>query len=204
MTITKDDLKAIMPQSVNIERFVDPLNQILEKYGITTPIRLCMFLANTADESGQLNYTHELWGPTYFQKMYERDFSRAWPPTMKDGRNNSAWSLGNSEPGDGFRFRGHGLIQTTGRANHEKLKQVFGIDFVANPELLEGPVWACESAGYYWMSAGCNAMADKGDFDGACDLVNRGKKTLAIGDSVNYRDRLAYFERAKTVLMPSA
>lgn len=202
MSLSKDNLKSIFPLAMagSIAKFCDQLNISMAKYEVNTPLRVAMFIANIGEESGQLNNTHELWGPTDLQKRYERDFSHAWPTTATDKVNEVAWSLGNSEPGDGFKMRGHGLLQTTGRRNLSALSKVFGIDFVSHPELLEGAVWACESACHYWQTAGCNQMADKNDFDGACDLVNRGHKTLAIGDSIGYKNRFAFFLKAKEIL----
>ena len=202
MNLSKENLKGIFPfaKSESIAKFCDQLNISMPKYEINTPLRIAMFIANVGEESGQLNITHELWGPTEQQKRYERDFAHAWPPTPTDRVNSVAWSLGNSEPGDGFHKRGYGLLQTTGRRNLSTLSKTFGIDFVSHPELLEGAVWACESACHYWKNAGCNEMADKNDFDGACDLVNKGHKTIIIGDSIGYKSRLAFFLKAKEIL----
>jgi putative chitinase len=177
------------------------LNIALAKYEINTPMRVAMFIANVGEESGQLNNTHELWGPTYQQTLYERDLTKPWRSgLLKTDRNYVAYNLGNSEVGDGFHKRGHGLLQTTGRNNLIALSKVFGQDFVNHPELLEGGVWASESAGYYWRNAGCNQMADKMDFDGSCDLINIGRKTITVGDSIGFANRLAYFNKAKEIL----
>lgn len=203
MNLSKENLRSIFPLSraESIAKFCDQLNISMPKYEINTPLRVAMFIANVGEESGQLNNTHELWGPTHQQTLYERDFTKPWRTgLLKTDRNYVAYNLGNSEVGDGFHKRGHGLLQTTGRNNLLALSKVFGIDFVAHPELLEGAVWACESAGYYWHNSGCNQMADKIDFDGACDLINIGRKTNTIGDSIGYANRLAYFNKAKEIL----
>lgn len=158
-------------------------------YNITTPIRQAMFLPNVGHESGRLQYTTEIWGPTPAQKGYE-------------GRRD----LGNTEPGDGSRFRGRGLIQTTGRANYvavrDRLRERFaGVpDFVAEPAALAEPQWAALSACDYWDMRRLNDWADKGDFDGVCDLINRGRKTQADGDSNGWADRLALYNAARTEL----
>ncbi|HTH58255.1 MAG TPA: hypothetical protein VL728_19550 [Cyclobacteriaceae bacterium] len=201
--ISKENLKSIFPlaTAASIAKFFDQLNISMQKYEINSPIRMAMFLANVGEESAQLNTPRELWGPTRQQTLYERDFSQPWHDRLlKTDRNYLAFGLGNSESGDGFHKRGHGLLQTTGRKNLAALSKVFGIDFVTHPELLEGAVWACESAGHYWLTAGCNQMADKNDFDGSCDLINIGRKTNAVGDSIGFDRRLAYFNKAKEIL----
>jgi putative chitinase len=169
--------------------FADVLSAGMAFYMIDSPLRQAMFLANVGHESGRLQFTTELWGPTAAQKGYE-------------GR----VDLGNIQPGDGKRFRGHGLIQTTGRANHaaarDRLRARFSDvpDFETEPEQLAEPQWAALSACDYWDMRGLNEWADKGDFDGVCDLINRGRKTQADGDSNGWADRLALYNAARAAL----
>lgn len=169
--------------------FADVLSAGMAFYMIDSPIRQAMFLANVGHESGRLVYTTELWGPTPAQKGYE-------------GR----LDLGNTRPGDGSLFRGHGLIQTTGRANHaaarDRLRERFQDvpDFEAEPEKLAEPQWAALSACDYVDMRGLNTWADRGDFDGYCDLINRGRKTQAEGDSNGWADRLALYNAARVAL----
>lgn len=151
-------------------------------YGIDTPERISAFLAQIGHESGGLRYTTEIWGPTAAQKTYE-------------GRAN----LGNTQPGDGERFKGHGLIQTTGRYNHartrNRLRQRLGSDvpdFEAAPHLLAQPEWAALSAADYWDDKGLNALADVGDFLAITRKINGGTNGLA--------DRQARFAKAKEAL----
>lgn len=171
------------------ERFAEPLSAAMAMYDIDSPIRRAMFLANVGHESGGLHYSTELWGPTTQQSGYE-------------GRKD----LGNTQPGDGFRFRGHGLIQTTGRSNHavvrDRLRQRFSDvpDFEREPDRLAEPQWACLSAADYWDMRKLNDWADRGDFDGVCDLINRGRKTQADGDSNGYADRLSLYKAARDAL----
>jgi putative chitinase len=173
------------------QRFAEVMTAAMSAYAINTPLRQAMFLANVGHESGGLHYTTELWGPSPAQKGYE-------------GRK----ELGNVQPGDGFRFRGHGLIQTTGRFNHaavrDRLRKRFPErdvpDFEADPEFLGMTEWAALSAADYWDMKGLNAWADKGDFDGVCDLINRGRKTQASGDSNGYGDRLKIYVSGRLAL----
>jgi putative chitinase len=66
--------------------------------------------------------------------------------------------LGNTVPGDGLRFRGRGLLQTTGRANYLATGKALGADLIANPERLAEPELASRSAGWFWKTHGCNAV----------------------------------------------
>jgi putative chitinase len=169
--------------------FADPLSAGMAFYMIDTPLRQAMFLPNIGHESGGLRYTTELWGPTLAQKGYE-------------GRRD----LGNTQPGDGSRFRGHGLIQTTGRANHaavrDRLRARFPDvpDFVEQPEKLAEPQWAALSACDYWDMRRLNTWADAGSFDNVCDIINRGKATPAAGDSNGWSDRVALYTGARAAL----
>lgn len=170
--------------AANAERFAGPLSAACAFYGIDTPVRLAAFLAQIGHESGALRYVEELWGPSAAQVRYQ---GRA--------------DLGNTQPGDGERFKGHGLIQTTGRFNHarvrDRLRERFPDvpDFEADPEALTDPQWACLSAADYWDDKGLNALADVGDFEGITRRINGGLN--------GYADRKARWERAKAVLLPS-
>lgn len=162
-------------------KWADPLSAACAFYAITTTVRLAAFLAQTGHEGGSGRYVRELWGPTDAQLRYE---GRA--------------DLGNTQPGDGFRFRGRGLIQTTGRANYQHLRDRLrkrGIrcpDFEQEPERLEDPQWAALSACDYWDMRKCNEAADAGNFELVTRLVNGGTNGI--------EDRINRWERAKRVL----
>lgn len=176
------------------------LDAAMSAYQITTPVRQAAFLAQIGHESGRLVYVREIWGPTLAQLRYERHMDAAWPPTPSDETNNLAFGLGNDQFGDGKKFRGRGLIQITGRTNYREVGAALGIDLEATPETLEMAKYAALSAAWFWNKHGINAYADAGDFDGVCDLVNRGHKTRPIGDTNGYADRLALWKTAKAAL----
>lgn len=117
------------------------LNAAMTEFEINTPLRQAAFIAQVLHESGMLKWTSEIWGPTLAQRNYEnRD------------------DLGNTVPGDGLRFRGRGLLQTTGRANYLATGKALGADLIANPERLAEPELASRSAGWFWKTHGCNAF----------------------------------------------
>ncbi len=148
----------------------------MEQYEITTPARKAAFIAQTGHETLGFLYTQELWGPTAAQSAYE-------PPGKK------AAALGNTQPGDGYRFRGRGLIQITGRANYLTCGHALSVDLLANPELLTNEL-AAQSAAWWWHAHGCNAIADGGDFEALTRRINGGLNGIA--------DRLRRWAIAKT------
>lgn len=140
-----------------------PIKSACHTWGIDTLGRLAHFLAQIGHESGSLRYTSEVWGPTPAQLSYE-------------GRKN----LGNTQPGDGERFKGHGLIQVTGRFNHAQCRdglRAAGLqapDFEEYPEDLAQPQWAAHSAGWYWASRDLNELADRDDLEAVTRKINGG------------------------------
>lgn len=170
--ITASTLRAVMRCS--LERatvFVEPLALTMDRYQINTRLRQAAFLAQIGHESGGLKYVREIWGPTIAQQRYE-------------GRKD----LGNTQPGDGRRFLGRGLIQLTGRANYARMSAVLGLDFVSTPEALESPLYASLSAGEFWSSRKLNALADVGDMRLITRRINGGYNGL--------EDRLARYDTA--------
>lgn len=173
--MTADDLLRIMPVSGKLaDLFAAPLTAAMAEFGIDTPQRQASFLAQVAHESGQLRFTRELWGPTPAQRAYE-------------GR----VDLGNTFPGDGFRYRGRGLIQITGRSNYRQCATMLGFDLLNNPELLEGPTLASRSAAWFWQKRGLNDLADKDDQIAICKRINGGTNGL--------QERLSFYEAARKV-----
>jgi putative chitinase len=180
--ITPDLLRAAV--GCTAERavtFAGPLSEACALFEINTPARLAAFLTNVGHESGSFRWLAEIWGPTDAQKRYE-------------GRKD----LGNTQPGDGERFKGHGLIQTTGRANHRELRPALLLagytdvpDFEADPEMLQLPRWAAASAGYFWHSRGLNELADAGDFTRIVRRINGGTNGMADREQRLARARAA-------------
>jgi len=161
--------------------FAGALDEACLAYEITTAARLAHFLAQVGHESGALTHVREVWGPTPAQTRYE-------------GR----LDLGNTQPGDGRRYMGRGLLQTTGRSNHRVLrdrlrgKGIDAPDFEAAPELLEQPKWAAMSAADYWDMRNINRMADADDFEAITRAINGGINGL--------EDRRRRLERVRAVL----
>jgi putative chitinase len=172
--ITLEQLRRIMPYAgERAEAFLDPLNQAMAEFGIDTPQRQAAFLSQIAHESGSLRYVREIAsGATY------------------EGRRD----LGNTEPGDGMRFKGRGLLQITGRHNYTICSiALYGDErLLDKPWLLESVVGACRSAAWYWSAFGLNEIADAGDIKRMTRRINGGLNGLA--------ERQAYYAVAKEVL----
>lgn len=174
--MTPQDLVACT--GARIDRATEWLPHILaamDGFKINTPARQAAFLAQIGHESGGLHWVSEIWGPTPAQARYE-------------GR----VDLGNTEPGDGYKFKGRGLIQITGRANYQSAGDALGVDLIAQPELLADFELAARSAAWFWWAHELNEVADIGDFINITKKINGGTNGLA--------DRQALWEAAKKVL----
>lgn len=176
MILLEEDLVRIFPKAkFKAVHYIDALNETFEEFKIDNELRIAGFLSQIGVESDELKYTREIWGPTPVQLRYE-------------GRKD----LGNTQPGDGKRYMGRGLIQITGRANYETCGLALGVDLVANPESLEALPLCVRSAGWFWDSRSLNELADNEDVKGITRKVNGGYTHLDR--------RQTYFDKAIEVL----
>lgn len=158
-----------------IEHFATMLPEVLDLAGAGTPLRVAYFLAQVGHESDG------------FATLGEYASGAAYEGRVED--------LGNSQTGDGKRFKGRGLIQCTGRKNYRacaawmKRSDLGAPDFEAQPDLMAAFPWAAYSAAWYWITHDLNRFADADDLAGATRAINGGLNGLA--------DRRAYLVRAK-------
>jgi putative chitinase len=152
------------------------------EFAINTPLRVAHFLAQASAETGGFRYLKELWGPTDAQARYE-------------GRSD----LGNCIAGDGFKFRGRGIFQITGRDNYERFGKLCGLDLACNPELAEQPDTALHIACLYWHDHRLNDYADADNILGVSNGINRGNPA-SIREPNGYDARKAALRKAKRVL----
>lgn len=160
------------------QKYADPLSAAMALYDISTPLRQAAFVAQVGHESARLACVREIWAPAQcpWQARYE---GRA--------------DLGNTEPGDGKRFMGRGLLQATGRDMYRKLSDALGVDLIAAPEKLESPDLAAQSAAWIWTEdKRLNDLADRGEFKEITRRINGGYNGLD--------DRIALYERSKPEL----
>jgi len=173
--MTDEQLKIIMPQTTaaNRQKYLPWLNKYMPEYGITGQ-RVAAFVAQIGHESGQLKYVEEIASGAAYE-----------------GRTD----LGNTQKGDGVRFKGRGLIQITGRYNYQEISTAFGVDFVANPAMLTAPEYAVKSACWWWAKKGLNEIADSGTEDGFKRITK-----IINGGYNGYADRWQLYLRAKKTL----
>ena len=166
-------LLKIMPNAppARIGIFAPHIASTILQYDIITAARAAAWLAQVAWESGECRYVREIADGTAYE-----------------GRRD----LGNTQPGDGRRFPGRGLLQITGRANYTACGAALGLDLVNHPELLEQPEHAAMSAGWFWDRAKLNKLADAGDFEAITRRINGGTNGAA--------QRRQYYQRALQIL----
>lgn len=152
----------------NATRHYDSLCASMEQYNITTPERIAAFFANVIHETQymkrfteNLNYSADgllrTW-PHRFTREESLQFDRK--PELIANKV-YAGRMGNTEPGDGWKFRGRGMFMTTGRQGYLLAGKTFGVDFIAEPELMTCPPYAAKSAAYYWNLNRLNIAADR-------------------------------------------
>lgn len=156
--MTKEQLKkiAIYASEKNINTFSPLLNRFMHEYGICGKYPESAFLATVIHESGSFRYLKEIAsGEAY------------------EGRKD----LGNTEKGDGVKYKGRGLTQLTGRRNYELASNASGIDFVSNPELLEEPENAVKVSCWWWDMRNLNKLSH--DIKAVTKVVNGGYNGMA-------------------------
>lgn len=170
----------IMPNlpAAKLDVYYPHLIKAMADHAIDTPLRAAAFLAQLAHESGEFRWMEEIWGPTDAQKRYE---GRA--------------DLGNTEPGDGKRYKGRGPIQITGRDGYRRAGQALGIDLENNPDQAATPEVAFQIAGWYWTSRNLNALADQGTISAFRQITKK-----INGGYNGWDDRLKYYENARAAL----
>jgi putative chitinase len=170
---------------------------LLDRAGINTPIRLRHFFARVCVETGGLSTLEE--NLSYSAQR----LTEVWPkrfPTLaaaKPYAKNPAklaekvygGRLGNFKPGDGWAFRGSGLLQNTGRENFEEVEDETGLPVTSQPELLRSFPGALQAATIYWTKRNLNALADKNDVTGICKAVNGG--TIGLSDQKTWLAKAA-------------
>jgi putative chitinase len=154
-----DDLRALGPRAKTdlLAKLAACAPEILKSYNIDTELREAHFWAQAAHETGGFRYMFEIWGPTDVQKRYE-------------GRKD----LGNTKEGDGFKYRGRGIFQLTGRANYKSMSEKLGIDLLEHPDKAAEPENALRIACEYWKSRKLNALADADDVVAITKKINGG------------------------------
>lgn len=190
------------------QRWTYPLDVAMQRFEINTPRRIAHFLAQCGHESNGLQTLQE--NLSYSRKRLDQVFGHRVADTEQPHYVRRPEKLGNrvyanrngngdEASGDGFRFRGRGLIQLTGRANYRRVGELIGMPLEDQPELLESPETSALAAAAWWHDAGINALADRDDTLGVSRRVNLGSATSKATPE-GLPDRLARTRRAMEVL----
>lgn len=157
MKITEQQIRRIMPKAMGerVKEFVKSFNDYSEQFGINTPLRVAHYIAQVAHETGELKWLEEIASG----QQYE-------------GRKD----LGNTQPGDGKRFKGRGYLMCTGRGNY----QAYANSGFCVGDLMSHPEWLAKQPGcqkvsmWFWKTKGLNKFADADDCRGVTKRINGG------------------------------
>ncbi len=215
MNISESQIRRIMPKAKNenIKAFVDAFNKYSDLFEINTKMRAAHFLGQIAHESGELNHTEE-------NLNYSADgLRRTWPSRFKTSAEAAAYARkpqqiankvyanrmgnGSEQSGDGWKYRGRGLIQLTGKEQYRNYQRsgFCNGDLLSHPEWLSQYPGALKSAMWYWKANNLSALADLDDGskiagDKVCEKITR----RINGGTLGLAQRGYYIRVAKKVL----
>jgi predicted chitinase len=200
LILNTEHLVAMGATRENAEKHIDSMRLLMPQHGIDTPKRVHHFLAQIFHESGNLRVTRENmnYSAARLLQIFPRYFTRAealafqgQPERIANrvyaGRNGN----GPETSGDGWRFRGRGLIQLTGKRNYYNFAQWVREDVIAHPERVAGPL-AVDVAVWYWIANGLNELADQDDIRLVTQRINGGQHGI--------EDRRRLLTRAREVV----
>ncbi len=186
---------------------VDPFNETFQRFGILTPAQQASWIGQCGHECGNFRILEEnlnYRAPTLL-KLFPKTPKRQWGFTPEEAAAyekqpqkiaNRIYGnrMGNRDEasGDGWRFRGSGFLQLTGHSNFYHAGQALGVDFVMQPELVRTPMYAAQTAGWFWQTHKLNQYADKGDFLTMTKRIN--------GGTIGLEDRIKHINHALHVL----
>jgi len=202
MQITADQLRQLFPNNKYLEDLAECLNESFDKYEINTVNRAAGFLAQCGHESNgftvlkeNLNYKAEALNQIFHKYFPTVESAQSFahnPEMIANKIYANRMGNGDEASGDGYKFRGRGAIQLTGRDNYTRFGATLGLDpdsCVADMETLDGGV---ESAMWFWQTNGLNAICD------ADDIVRMTKKVN--GGTIGLAERTALYNKAKGIL----
>jgi putative chitinase len=187
------------------QRVIDQIPGVMEKFQINTPLRLAHFLAQAGHESGGFKISQE--NLNYSAKGLQNIFKKYFPseaialdyakkPEKIANRVYSGrMGNGNEASGDGYKFRGRGDIQLTGRDNYTAFGKAIGVDIAANPDLV-ATQYQLLSAAWFWGKNNLNKIADTGDTDAAVTMITK----RVNGGTIGLPDRIKHFKEFYSIL----
>jgi putative chitinase len=186
MTITANQLTKFFNNTI-AQSYVEPMNRTFNRYIIDTPRRISMFLAQVSHESGGLTATQENLNysadrllvvfPKYFKDVDVNAYARN-PEKIANRVYANRMGNGSESSGDGYRYRGRGFIQLTGKSNYERFAKSMLMPLDRAVQYLTTPEGACMSAGWFWDTNNLNELADNGNLLECTRKINGGTNGL--------------------------
>ena len=201
--VSIEQMKTIIPKMnwVKAQTYLPYMNTVLPNFGIDTPLRKAHFLSQLSHESGGLKYSEEnlnysaqalrsVFGKYFKSKEIAEEYARK-PEKIANRVYANRMGNGNEESGDGWKYRGRGLIQLTGKENYQNFANDHGVDCVNNPDLILDPEIALTSACWFWKKRKINAHADKDDIHMVTKRINGGNNGIL--------DRIQWLDSSKNL-----
>jgi putative chitinase len=210
--ITQQQLRSMLttPEAdARATQWVGPLAKCMQACSIDTPVRQAAFLAQIMVESSELrrleeslNYSAQRLRQVWPQRFPTDDIAALYAHNANALANHvyaDRMGNGNESSGDGWRYRGRGLIQLTGRDNYTAFAKAMNVDAIGNPDLVLHPDGAALSAGWFWHSKGLNELADQtAGQDAEANFVLITKRIN--GGTIGLDERKSYWRRAQKAL----
>jgi putative chitinase len=182
--------------------WVDALNETFARFNLTTNNQKAMFIGQCSHESGNFRLLQENlnYKAATLMKLWPKRFPTLEVANQYAGNARAiankvyADRMGNRDEasGDGYRFRGKGLVQLTGHSNHFHAGKALGVDFVMQPDLVATPKYAALTAGWFWETHKLNPPADALDYTKVTKIIN--------GGTIGLDDRIKHVQHALAVL----
>ena len=202
--LTSSQFKKLFPRCKDPDGWVNAMNEVFPKYEINTPKRIAAFIAQCGHESGGFTITTE--NLNYSAKGLDAVFGKYFKRAGRDANEYAKqpekianivyanrMDNGDTSSGDGWKYRGRGPIQLTGRANYTAFSKDMGVDAVNNPDLLaEDKTVALMAAIWFWNKNKLNQYADSGDIKTLTKRIN--------GGYIGLEDRIHHWEEALKAL----
>ena len=187
-------------QKLHIDpKWADPLNETFERFGILTPRQQAAFIGQCGHESGNFRVLEENlnYRAATLLKLFPRTPKRTWgftpeeaaayekqPKKIANRIYGNRMNNRDEASGDGWRFRGRGILQLTGSANYYHAGQGLGVDFIMEPDLVATPQYAALTAGWFWSTQKLNALAEAGNNLALTKKINGG--TIGLDDRIKH------------------
>jgi len=195
-------LRTLGVSSENIDTYLPWLNMAMVRYEIDSTVRQAMFLSQIAHESGNFRFVEEnlnysvnglrsVFGKYFANDEIATQYARR-PERIANRVYANRMGNGDEDSGDGWKYRGRGLIQLTGKNNYLTYAMQSNNDSLIDPQIVIEPEYATDSAGWFWVTNGLNILADKGDVKRVTRRVNGGYNGLT--------DRSAKFGKLMIIL----